>query len=217
MHFEHSVDSVNMRQKVTGREEVTYNSQTDTQPPPAYADVARSVRVPLTEVTIDKTGKILKRVEKRPGMPTDQQNSQMVLPLPSDPVAVGESWNMPTDIPITLEEGVSKIIKTRQHYTLDKVAHGVATISVATQVLTPVNNPKIQAQLIQRLTKGTIRFDIDAGHVLGQDIDLDEQVLGFQGADSSLHFLGHFTEDYVPAETKAAARIKTTRAHSKNL
>lgn len=208
--FEHSVESVDMRQKLTGRETITYNSKTDSQPPPAYETVAKSIGVPLTVVTIDPSGKILKRVEKRSGAPTEPQNSQMVIPLPSGPVAVGESWNVPVDITIALEDGVTKLIKTRQHYTLEKVANGVATISVATQVLTPVNNPKIQSQLIQRLTKGTIRFDIDAGRVLSQDIDLDEQVLGFQGPDSSLHFLGRFTEDYVAGETKSAAKPKNT-------
>ena len=87
----------------------------------------------------------------------------------------------------------------------------MATISVATQVLTPVNNPKIQSQLVQRLTKGTIRFDMDAGRVLSQNIDLDEQVLGFQGPDSSLHFIGRFTEEYVPDDTKSAVRIKSVK------
>ncbi len=124
---------------------------------------------------------------------------------------MGESWNVPVDITIALEDGVTKLIKTRQHYTLEKVLNGVATISVATQVLTPVNNPKIQSQLVQRLTKGTIRFDIDAGRVISQEIDLDEQVLGFQGDDSSLHFLGRFTEEDVTPPTKSAIKIKTIK------
>jgi hypothetical protein len=209
--FEHSVESVEMRQKVSGREAITYNSKTDNEPPPQYEGVAKSVGVPLTVVTIDPSGKILKRVEKRASATGEQQNNQMVIPLPAQPTAVGESWNVPVDVTIGLEDGVTKVIKTRQHYTLEKVSNGVATISVATQVLTPVNNPKIQSQLIQRLTKGSIRFDIDAGRVLSQDIDLDEQVLGFQGPESNLHFLGRFTEEYIPPETKSAAKPKTTK------
>lgn len=206
--FEHSVDSVDMRQKLSGREAITYNSKTDNEPPPAYQAVAKSIGVPLTTVTIDPSGKILKRVEQRSGVPAEPQNSQMVIPLSAQPVSVGESWNVPVDITIALEDGVTKLIKTRQHYTLEKVSNGVATISVATQVLTPVNNPKIQSQLIQRLTKGSIRFDIDAGRVLSQNIDLDEQVLGFQGPESSLHFVGRFTEEDVTPPTKSTAKVK---------
>jgi hypothetical protein len=207
--LEHSVESVDMRQKVTGRQEVTYNSETDRVPPPAYEGVAKSIGVPLTVVTMDSAGKVLKRTEKRPSAGGDSQSSQMVVPLPSEPLPVGESWNVPLDITIPLENGISKIIKTRQHYTLEKVANGVASISVVTQVLTPVNNPKIQSQLIQRLTKGTIRFDIDGGRVLSQELELDEQVLGFQGDDSNLHFVGRFTEEYLPTTTKTAAKASS--------
>jgi hypothetical protein len=208
--FEHSVESVDMRQKLSDHLEVTYNSKTDKEPPPIYAAVAKEVGVPLTVLTIDPTGKILKRTD-RGKTTTDPQSSDMVVPLPAAPVAVGESWNIPQDVTIALEDGDTKIIKTRQHYTLEKVVHGVATISVATQVLTPVNNPAVQSQLIQRLTQGTIRFDLDAGYVLSKQLDLDERVLGFHGADSSVHFVGRFTEEYLSPTPKTAAKTSEKR------
>jgi hypothetical protein len=204
--FEHSVESVDMRQKLSDHQEVTYNSKTDKEPPPMYAAVAKDVGVPLTVVTIDPSGKILKRVDRGEKVTTDPQNSDMVVPLPTEPIAIGGSWNIPQDVPISLEDGDTKVIKTRQHYTLEKVVHGVATISVATQVLTPVNNPMIQSQLVQRLTEGNIRFDLDAGRVLSKQLDLDERVLGFHGSDSSVHFVGRFTEEYISPSSKTAAK-----------
>ncbi len=210
MTLEHSVESVDMRQKLSGRDEIKFNSKTDKQPPPGYEAVAKSVGVPLTVVTFEPSGKVVKRVDKRPNASPEAQNSQMVMPLPEGPISIGESWNHPQDVTITLEENETKIIKTRQHYTLEKIANGVATISVATQVLTPVSNPKIQSQLIQRLTQGTVRFDVDAGRVLSEQLELDERVLGFNGPDSSLHYLGRFTEDYLPTPAKTAAKTTTT-------
>jgi len=204
--LEHSVESVDMRQKLSDRQEVTYNSKTDREPPPGYEAVAKSVGVPLTVFLIDSSGNLLKRMDKRGNPPADAQNSQVAVPLPEKPLSRGESWNVPQDVTITLEDGETKVIKTRQHYTLDSVANGVATISVVTQVLTPVSNPKIQSQLVQRMTQGTIRFDIDAGHVLSQKLELDERVLGFQGPESSLHYLGRFTEEYLPPEPKTASK-----------
>jgi hypothetical protein len=204
--FEHSVESVDMRQKVSGRQEITYNSQTDKKPPPGYEMVADSLGKTLTIVTIDPSGKIVKRIDKRSNPPADGQNSQMTVPLPSGPVAIGESWNVPNQLTITMPELESKVIDTRQHYTLEKVSHGVATITVATQVLTPVTNPKIESQLIQRLTEGSIRFNIEAGRVLSQQLDLDKRVLGFNGNNSSLHYLGSFTEEYLPPTPKTAAK-----------
>jgi hypothetical protein len=206
--LEHSVESVDMRQRVSGREEVVYDSKSGKAPPQGYEAVAKSVGVPLTQVMIDTSGKVLKRVDQRQNTTTEGQNNTMVIPLSSGPVAIGDDWNLPNDVTIQLEGGDSKIIKTRQHYVLEKVSNGLATISVATQVLTPVNNPKIQSQLIQRLTQGTIKFDIEAGRVMSQQLELDERVLGFNGVDSSLHYLGRFTEDYLPPTAKTAAKTK---------
>jgi hypothetical protein len=211
VRLEHSVESVDMRQKLSDRQEVTYNSKTDKQPPPGYENVAKSVGVPLTVFIIDSSGNLLKRIDSRGNPPADAQNSQVTVPLPERPVARGESWNVPQDVTITLEDGETKVIKTRQHYTLDNVAKGVATISVVTQILTPVNNPKIQSQLVQRMTQGTIRFDMDAGRALSQKLELDERVLGFQGPESSLHYLGRFTEEYLPPEPKTASKAATKK------
>ena len=130
----------------------------------------------------------------------------MVMPLPAEPIAIGDSWNEQSDITIPAENGETKIIKTRLHYTLEKVAGGIATISVATQILTPVNNPLLQVQFAQQMKQGSVRFDIDAGRILSEQLDVDERVLGFNGPDSSVHFVGRFTEEYLPPPTKTASR-----------
>jgi hypothetical protein len=206
--FDHSVESVDMRQKVSGHQEITYNSQTDKKPPPGYEMVADSVGKTLTIFTIEPNGKIVKRLDKRSNPPPDAQNNQMTVPLPRETVAVGESWNVPNQFTID-----SKLIDTRQHYTLKKVSNEIATIEVATQILTPVNNPKIESKLVQLgLTEGTIRFDIDAGRVLSQQLDVDKRVLGFNGDNSSLHYLSRVTEEYLPAAPKTAAtKSKTSK------
>ena len=167
--------------------------------------------IPLATITIDPSGKTLKRIDRRPDPPADAQNSLMVVPLPAEPVAIGEDWNLPQDVTVTLGGGQVKSIKLRQHYTLDKVASGVATIAVTTQVLTPVNNPEIQVQIIQRMTQGSVRFDIDAGRVISQQLDLDERVLGFHGPDSNMHLYGRFTEEYLPPAEKTAAKAKAAK------
>ena len=81
-------------------------------------------------------------------------------------------------------------------------------------MLTPVTNPKIESQLVQRLTEGSIRFDIDAGRVLSQQLDFDKRVLGFNGNNSSLHYVGSFTEEYLPPAPKTAAKPRPKRPMS---
>ncbi len=176
--FVHSVESIDMWQKTQGRQEVRYNSQTDENPPPGYEDVAKAVGVPLSEVTIDARGNILERKDANPQSTVN--TAPIALPLPAKPVPVGHVWTVPLDIEVILHGGVSKKIPTRQQFTLEKVADGLATIQVDTQVLAPLSDPAIEAQLVQRMTNGTLKFDIDRGRVVGQQMDADRRSRRFQ-------------------------------------
>lgn len=44
------------------------------------------------------------------------------------------------------------------------------------------------AQVVQQLSNGIIRFDIDNGHMLSKQLDWDETVIGFQGANSLMEY-----------------------------
>jgi hypothetical protein len=211
VHFVHMVESIDMRQKSQGRKEIRYNSDEDSEAPPGYEDVAKAVGVPLTIVTMDKYGKIIKRQEKR--LQPTSVSTQMTMPLPDHPVAIGATWSTPIDIDVTLKDGEVKKIKTRQKFTLDAVSDDVATIGVDSQILTPIHDPAIEAQLIQRLSSGNIRFDMTAGRVLSEQLDLDRHVVGFSGAGSSMHYVTRFTEKLLTSEvaSKKKPRESTTK------
>ncbi len=204
--FVHSVESVDMRQKLTGRQEVAYNSQTDAAPPPGFEDAAKSVGVPLSVITLDARGNVVRREQKQQRQQETQ--SQITVPLPEQAVAVGEEWNLPFDIDLPQKDRSIKKVKTRQRFTLVGVEGRVATIRVETQVLTPIHDPAIEAQLIQHETAGTVRFDIEQGRVIGQQTDLDRHVVGFQGEASSLHYVTRFVEKLLPQRQDTAARPK---------
>ena len=154
--FEHSVERVDMRQKLTGREEIRYNSQTDAKPPAGFEDAAKSVGVTLATVTVDATGKVLQRQSAKPrpaGAPKDGPSPTegwMTIPLPSEAVPVGHVWSLPLDIELPLEGGTVKKVKAIQQFTLEEVKTGVATIRVSTEILTPITDPAIESQLVQR-------------------------------------------------------------------
>jgi hypothetical protein len=204
--FEHSVEDVNMWQETTGRQEIRYNSATDKTPPPGHEHIAASIGKVLSVVTMDKNGRILARDDKQkqfnPGI------GDLTIPFPSEPVKAGATWSIPNEVRVKLEDGTVKKVATRQLYKLEKVETGVATITVQTQVLTPVNDPKVQSQLVQRLQRGTIKFDLDAGRLIHKQMDLDESVYGFNGADSHMQYLARFTEESVTPEATTAQAQK---------
>jgi hypothetical protein len=189
----HMVESIDMWQKMQGRQEVHYNSRTDDKVPPGYEEIAKAVGVPLTLVTIDVHGSVLKREEKH--RQSNSSNMPLAVPLPAESVVVGDSWTVPSDVDVILHGGATRKIQTRQKFVLEKVAGSLATISVETQVLTPITDPAIEAQLVQRFTNGTLRFDMEMGRVVSQQLDLDRQVIGFSGTSSSMHYLTRFTEE----------------------
>lgn len=206
--FTHLVDNIDMWQKSSGRNEVRYNSKTDDEVPPGYEEVARSVGVPLSVVTMDDRGTILKRNETR-GQ-TLGVSTQITMPLPTEPVAIGDDWSSPIEIDVTLKDGSQKKIQTRQKFRLESVTDGVAHIVVDSQVLTPISDPSIEAQLVQRMSSGWVKFDLEAGRVLSQQLELDRHIVGFNGPASSMHYVTRFTETLLSEDDASSEPAEET-------
>lgn len=198
----YSVERVEMTQKYDGRQETHYNSDTDETPPPGYDGVAAAVGKKLAELTLNPLGAVVAREEHLVQAAPMQEN--VTLPLPEQSVAVGEEWTMPADITVTLPSKSVRKIKARQVYRLDSVDEGIATIHLETQVLTPLNDPVIESQLVQSKASGTVKFDIAAGRILSQQSEIDEHVHGFSGPASNLHYVTRFTEKLLPDTSRAA-------------
>jgi hypothetical protein len=128
------------------------------------------------------------------------------MPLPPQAVGVGDRWHAPNEIMVRMPEGEVKRIAIRKQYTIKSISTGVAKIEVDTQVLTPVDDPKVKSQLMQQLTRGEIQFDIDGGRVLSSQIDWDERVIGFSGAESAMKYLARLTEQIKKTEPATAKK-----------
>jgi hypothetical protein len=125
--------------------------------------------------------------------------------LPEQPVAIGDSWDEPFDLTVQLKTGGTKGIQTRRHYKLAKVENGIATIAVEYQVLTPID-AHIESQIVQRLMDGEVRFDIDAGRVVSQKMEIDKRILGFAGPTSSLQYVVRMEEKLLFAPHKIVVK-----------
>lgn len=201
--FEHVVEWVDMQQKMSGSAEVRYDSRTGNKPPPGFEDVAKSVGIPISVITMDNHGKIVNRVRKETkGVATN--DGAITIPLPSEPIAVGHAWTFPCDIEVPLESGGVKKMKAIQQFKLEGVKTGVASIRVSTQIISPITDPAIEAQVVQRESSGVVRFDVDAGRIISQQMDVDKHVVGFRGEASSLHYVTRFSEQWIGNASKTA-------------
>jgi hypothetical protein len=202
--FTHSVESVNMWQELSDRPKVGYDSTKDTTVPREYEQVAKTVGVPLTSVTISSEGKLIDRKSSL-GQPNFGLGDIVML-LPPKPVKAGSKWTEPAEIQIREANQQVKRIKIRKLYTLKKVQTGVATIEIKTEVLTPIHDASVKAQLVQQIADGTVRFDVDAGRVISRRMDWDESVIGFSGDDSLMEYLARFTEELLSDEARTARK-----------
>jgi hypothetical protein len=193
---EQSVDDVVMTSRTSDRGAVRWSSAGDAEPPPGYEGVRGSLGVPLTRLVIDRAGRIEQRRELRPSPPSST-GDLVVVPLPTDPVAPGAEWTIPEEIVVEVPNGPRKAVRTRLRYRLDSVVDGIATIRVDTTVLTPVDDPRLEARLLERIWNGVVLFDIEAGRVTGRRTAIDRRVVGFGGPQSSVRYKASLEERLV--------------------
>ncbi len=201
--FDYLVESVDMRHRLSGHDEVHYNSRTDPCAPHGFEDVARAVGIPLAVVTIDPQGKVLRRHQNFVKAAVAGQG-EITIQMPEQPVAVGKSWSSQNNIDVPLSDGSVRRFRAKQSFTLESVKTGVATISMSTQIVTPIEDPAIEAQVLQYESSGSVRFDIDRGQIIGRQNDVDKSVVGFRGDASSIRYIGRSTEEFLPAPAAGA-------------
>lgn len=203
MTFEYRIRHVNLAQRVGDKDEFKYDSQTDATAPEIFKKVAESVGQTLAVITINPRGQVVKRDKE---MKTPQLGlGDLTIPLPAEPMSVGSEWSVPREMRVKLDDGSYKSIKVRELYTLQKVSAGIATISIETQPLTPVNDPAVESQLIQQLSKGQIKFDLDRGRVLSKQLDWNDESVGFRGDNTSLKYDAQYAEELITEGTQTAS------------
>jgi len=191
--IESSVHDVTMTSRTSDRGEVRWSSRDTAAPPPGYESLPESLGVPLSRLVIDQAGRVIERRDLRP-QPPPATGDLMVVPLPDGPVAVGAEWTVPQEVVIEVPGGPRRAFRTRLRYRLDECRDGVATIHVDTTVLTPVDDPRLEARLLERIWDGTIRFDVERGRVISRATGIDRRVVGFSGAESSLRYKASLEE-----------------------
>lgn len=205
-----SLRSVDMSQKLPERPVESYNSDKGDAVPRDFEDVANSVGKNLSTITVTTSGEVIDRIDHLPNGVLPGLG-QVVMPLPEKPVAIGAKWDFPVEVHIRLENGKFRKINTRQQYTLKAVKTGVATIELKTQVLTPVDDRKVEVQLVQQLTNGTIKFDMVAGHVMSKKINWNETVVGYRGGNSRFKLEAQYDEIRLSKEEVAKRREEAVR------
>jgi hypothetical protein len=202
--IEHSVDHVTMTSRTSDRGEVRWSSDGEDPPPPGYETVRGSLGVPLSRVVIDRAGRVISRIDLQP-TPPSASGDLMVVPLPDGEVEIGAEWSVPQEVVVETPGGPRRAVRTRLRYRLESVRDDVAVISIDTTVLTPIDDPRLESRLLERIWNGEIEFDIPSGRVIRRSTGIDRRVVGFSGQESSVRYRSTLEERLVPEEAPEQA------------
>jgi|694.fasta_scaffold20381_4 hypothetical protein len=206
--FEYRIDEIDMSQQVGSGNEVRYSSKeaSDEPPPIQFAGAADNVGKVVSTISIDARGMVVARSDTQ--NPPHLGMGDVTLPLPESPVAVGATWEIPREMRIPRKDGSSRLLKFRELFKLEKVSAGIATISVRSEPLSTISDPSEEAQVLQQLSNGTIRFDLDAGRMVSKDLAWDHEVVAFSGPGSVLEYSARLDDHVVTVDTDTRTAIR---------
>ena len=210
MTFEYKILEIDMSQRIGNDNELRYSSKSGEEPLRQFQAAAASVGKVISTVTIDEQGMIIARSDQ--SNPPNLGMGDITLPVPKKPIAIGATWEVPREMRIMREDGSVKTVRFRELFRFDKVSAGVATITVRSEMLTPISEPKEEAQVLQQLSNGTIKFDIDAGRMISKELGWDKVVVGFSGAGSVMDYSARLEEQVLKAEQKFGASKSANKA-----
>jgi hypothetical protein len=208
MTFEYRIVDVDMSQRVGAGGEIRYSSKSEETAPIQFRAAAESVGKLISTVTIDQQGLIVARSDDK--NPPHLGMGDITLPVPEKPVAIGATWEIPRELNIRREDGSLKRVRFREMFKLENISLGVATVSVASEMITIVTEPKEEAQVLQQMSNGIIKFDIDAGRMISKELSWDKKVVGFSGAGSIMEYSARL-EERVRSTEQFTPPAKTAR------
>ena len=99
---------------------------------------------------------------------------------------VGDSWTDQIEVKVTISKGLTKNIAILRRYDLKAINGSQAVIEMNSTVATPIRDPKLNGQLIQRTPAGTILFDIENGQIVSRELKTDKTEIGVFDDNSSM-------------------------------
>lgn len=206
--LEPMIDHVRMSVRFNDLAPNAYDSKVDVNPPQGFEDVAKSVGKAMARVHLTPNGELTKVTVldgAPPALATAAADADpklnFLIPLPKEPVGVGAVWKDRFQTPVVVGQGLTQPVTMQREFELKKIEGSLATIAFKTTVITPIGNPQVEAQLLQRKPSGVIEFDIDRGLILSQRTTASGEVFQAFGPNTAMQAALETTERWLPQTT----------------
>lgn len=199
------VERVVMKAVKDGEDPVAYDSARDAEPPFQFREVKRTIGQVQARVNVATNGDLKAVIplvnDDEALLAAARKNDprlNFLIVMPEQPVRIGDSWKDRFPAEVTVGKNLQQEVILQRTYTLSAVKGAVAMIKLKTAVITPVNDPQIEVQLIQRTPTGMIEFDLEKGQILSMNTKVDQTVLGAFGPQSSMSAVTKSVEKLLP-------------------
>jgi hypothetical protein len=166
----------------------------DKNTPGLSEQMQKYVGKPLAVLRVDRQGKVVEVIKGSPAQ--FESDPPLILRLPASIPAAGQSWERLYQITLEPPYGTGEKYQGRQCYTVTKIADGVATIQLTTNLKMP-GSVSERMPLVQKLPTGRIVFNIGAGRVQSAELRVDQTLQGQQGEGSSYRFQSAYRQEYM--------------------
>ncbi len=188
-----------MQERTTPKGDVLrYDSASpDKSTPELKAAFGRFVNVPLALLRVDGLGKVVEVKESKFGPASSYENELPFLAvLPAEGLRVGLTWARSYKITLAPPLGTGEQYDAVQRYTCKSVADGKATIALTTELLAAPKAAADSVPLWQMMPQGEVVFDLRAGRLHSAKLEIDKELKGHQGENSSTKFRSTYTLEY---------------------
>lgn len=204
------IDRVRMSARFGEADPVVFDSDKPSETPRQFAHVQKTVGQPLARIKVSASGEMLSVVDLLPELKAGESGDSdatrsFLIVFPERPVRVGDTWKDDPNpqVRVTVGKSLTRDVEVLRRYELVSVEGNLATIHVRNTVITPVRDPAIRAQLIQRSPEGEIVFDLENGLLVSRKMTIDKTEIGVFGDNSSMQAVSRRTETFIPSDAVA--------------
>ncbi len=208
------IDEAVLEAKTDGGNPRRFDSRSDEPVPRAFQAVKEDIGRPFVRIRHNANGRAVEvlpivGIDKK--LPAEPQHFAFLTVFPEKAILIGDSWNDDITAPVGVRLSETKTLRRdiaiRRRYTLKAVEDGIAVIEFRTYPIELKLEPSLQAQLIQRTTKGEIRFDIKLGRLLETRTVGEGNVTAPFGEDSFMTSKSSGVEKYVANPSRPAVAL----------
>ena len=186
----HEIDRMILRQNEEGKDPIDFDSERDLVVPKEIAafGTEKAIGVVLETFDVNPCGvmsdkkKLVAEYQGREG------DSNVLVPFPTEPVAVGDVWTVPYALYLKGGDEVVRPYRVVERFRLESVDEKFATISFTTTLMSIVDDPVVEGALAERLFSGRALFDRERGLTLRTELTFNRRVANAFGFSSYLEY-----------------------------